>query len=45
LLMNRSRALQLASVGFDNARTVFSPSKHDEHLLSIYDSVIREKSI
>ena len=45
LLTNRSRALQLASVAFDNARTIFSPSKHDEHLLSIYDSVIREKSL
>jgi glycosyltransferase involved in cell wall biosynthesis len=45
LLMNRSRALQLASVAFENARTIFSPSKHDEHLLSIYDSVIREKSL
>ena len=45
LLMNRSRTLQLASVAFENARTIFSPSKHDEHLLSIYDGVIREKSL
>ena len=45
LLIDRSRALQLASAAFDNVRTIFSPSKHDEHLLSIYDSVIREKSL
>jgi glycosyltransferase involved in cell wall biosynthesis len=45
LLVNRSRALQLASVAFENARTIFSPSKHDEQLLSIYNSVIREKSL
>jgi glycosyltransferase involved in cell wall biosynthesis len=44
LLMNRSRAIQLAGVAFENARLIFSPSKHDEHLLSIYDRVIREKS-
>jgi len=45
LLMNRSRAIQLASVAFENARLIFSTSKHDEHLLSIYDRVIREKSL
>jgi glycosyltransferase involved in cell wall biosynthesis len=44
LLMNRSRAIQLAGVAFEKARLIFSPSKHDEHLLSIYDRVIREKS-
>jgi glycosyltransferase involved in cell wall biosynthesis len=44
LLMNRSRATQLASVAFENARLIFSTSKHDEHLLSIYDREIREKS-
>lgn len=44
LLMNRSRAIQLASVAFENARLIFSTSKRDEHLLSIYDRVIREKS-
>jgi glycosyltransferase involved in cell wall biosynthesis len=44
LLMNRSRAIQLASVAFENARLIFSPLKHDEHLLSIYDCLLREKS-
>jgi glycosyltransferase involved in cell wall biosynthesis len=45
LLMNRSRATQLAIVAFENARLIFSTSKHDEHLLSIYDRVICEKSL
>jgi glycosyltransferase involved in cell wall biosynthesis len=44
LLMNRSRAIQLAMVAFEKARLVFSTSKHDERLLSVYDWVIREKS-
>jgi glycosyltransferase involved in cell wall biosynthesis len=44
LLMNRPRAIQLASVAFEKARLIFSTPKHDERLLSIYDWVIREKS-
>ena len=43
LLLNPSRAAQLASVAFENARSTFSTSQYDERLLSIYDGVIREK--
>jgi glycosyltransferase involved in cell wall biosynthesis len=44
LLMNRSLAIQLTILAFENARLIFSTSKYDERLLSIYDWVIREKS-
>jgi glycosyltransferase involved in cell wall biosynthesis len=43
LLINRPRATELAVVAFENARLIFSTSKHHEHLLSIYDRVIGEK--
>jgi glycosyltransferase involved in cell wall biosynthesis len=44
LLMNRSRAIQLASVAFENARLLFNVSRRDELLLSIYSRVMRDKS-
>ena len=44
LLMNRSRAIQLASVAFENARLLFNASRRDELLLSIYSRVMRDKS-
>jgi hypothetical protein len=42
--MNRSRAIQLASVAFENARLLFNVSRRDELLLSIYSRVMRDKS-
>lgn len=44
LVMNRSRATQLANVAFEDARLLFNGSKRDELLLAIYSWVIREKS-
>jgi glycosyltransferase involved in cell wall biosynthesis len=44
LLMNRSRAIQLANVAFEDARSLFNASKRDELLLSIYSWMMGEKS-
>ncbi len=41
LLVNRSRATQLARVAFDKARFIFNATRYDERILAIYDGLIR----
>jgi len=40
LLVDRSRAKRLASVAFDRARLVFSPTKYNDRILNIYDTLL-----
>ena len=40
LVVNRSRAIQLANVAFENARLLFNAAKRDERLLGIYNCVM-----
>jgi glycosyltransferase involved in cell wall biosynthesis len=44
LLSNRSRATLLASVAFDKARLIFSATRYDERILSIYARLIGNRS-
>jgi glycosyltransferase involved in cell wall biosynthesis len=44
LLTNRSKAIRLANVAFEDARVLFNASKRDELLLSIYRRVMHERS-
>lgn len=44
LVMNRSRATELANVAFEDAHLFFNAAKRDQCLLSIYTCVIRERS-
>ena len=40
LLVNHPRAKQLATVAFDRARLMFSPTRYNEQLLNIYDALV-----
>jgi glycosyltransferase involved in cell wall biosynthesis len=40
LLEDRSRAKQLASVAFDRAHLMFSPTRYNERMLNIYDTLV-----
>jgi glycosyltransferase involved in cell wall biosynthesis len=40
LVEDRPLAKQLASVAFDKARLMFSPTKYDERILNIYDTLL-----
>jgi glycosyltransferase involved in cell wall biosynthesis len=40
LLVNHPRAKQLASVAFDRARLMFSPTRYNEQILNIYDALV-----
>jgi glycosyltransferase involved in cell wall biosynthesis len=40
LLVDRSHAKQLASVAFDRARLIFSPTMYNERILNIYDTLL-----
>jgi glycosyltransferase involved in cell wall biosynthesis len=44
LIVNRSRATQLANMAFEDARLLFNAARRDQRLLSIYSCVISEKS-
>jgi len=41
LLIDRSRAKQLASVAFERARLMFSPTRYNDRILNIYDTLVR----
>jgi glycosyltransferase involved in cell wall biosynthesis len=44
LLVDRSRAKQLASVAFDRARLLFCPTRYNERILNIYDTLVSRAS-
>jgi glycosyltransferase involved in cell wall biosynthesis len=44
LLVDRSRATQLAGGAFDRARLLFDPAKYDERILNIYAKLIDSRS-
>jgi glycosyltransferase involved in cell wall biosynthesis len=44
LLIDRSRAKQLAGVAFDRARLMFSPTTYNERILNIYETALCQVS-